>query len=75
MSNQLQTHPLVKTFDELQRSIRRLENYIKMHEMDMSEHLLTKSQRVYNLMQAAVQEIPEEYQLTRWEQLKREGRT
>ncbi len=65
MAGQLNTNPYLKTFDELQRSIKRMETYL-----NINDHLLDRegvrslSEMVYHMQEALVR-IPDEFRKTK----------
>lgn len=70
MAGALQKHPYYKTFDELQRSIKRMETYL-----DMNFHLLSDDEKdsiqiMIEKMQVALGQIPDEYRVTKHFQYK-----
>jgi hypothetical protein len=70
MAGQLQQHPYLRTFDELQRSIKRMETYL-----DINSHLLSDGEQegiriMIEGMVKAIRQIPSSYKITKHFQYK-----
>jgi uncharacterized protein YsxB (DUF464 family) len=65
MAGHLKTHPYYKTFDEAQRSEKRMRTYLDMNWMLLSDEEKEKIQIMIEALQKAVQQVPEDYQITR----------
>lgn len=70
MPGHLSVNPMVKTYDELQRSIKRMENYLDMNHMILSDDDKESIQIMIEGMQKAVRQIPEQFRITRHYQVK-----
>ena len=71
MPGHLQTHPYTKSFDELQRSIKRMENYLDMNHLILSDDDKESIQIMIEGMEKAVRQIPEQFRVTRHYQIKK----
>lgn len=73
MAGQLQTHSYVKTYDELQRSIKRMENYQEVYKLDISKMEKESLKNLIVLMKQATNQIPEHHRTTRFKRNKGTG--
>jgi hypothetical protein len=72
MAGQLNTNPYLKTFDELQRSIKRMETYL-----NINDHLLSHNEKValssmIHHMDVALNKIPDEFRKTKHQYSKKD---
>lgn len=65
MAGHLQIHPYFKSWDEINRSRKRLDVYLEMHVKDDIER--QKLQKMIRLLDEAMTYIPKQYQLTKHE--------
>jgi hypothetical protein len=65
MAGALKTHPYYKSWDELQRSIKRMENYITINGNLLDQKELTAIQFMIHHMKEAIERVPEDYRLTK----------
>lgn len=70
MPGQLSSHPFTKSYDELQRSIKRMENYLDTNSMMLTDEMQTQIRIMVESMEKAVRCIPESHRVTRYFQLK-----
>jgi hypothetical protein len=68
MAGPLKTHPYYKTYDELQRCIKRMENYILINKSMLDITEINRIQRMIEHMQESLNRIPEEYHVTKYKQ-------
>lgn len=71
MPGHLSVNPMVKTYDELQRSIKRMENYLDMNHLILSDDDKESIQIMIEGMQKAIRQIPEQFRITRHHQIKK----
>jgi hypothetical protein len=65
MAGQLSTNPFMKTYDELQRSLKRMETYLDINRSVIPAELVNRIERMAEAMEAAIEEIPYEYHVTK----------
>jgi hypothetical protein len=65
MAGQLQTNPYLKTFDELQRSIKRMETYLKLNDDLLKDEEKATLRIMIDNMQQAILQIPVRYKVTK----------
>jgi uncharacterized protein YsxB (DUF464 family) len=70
MAGQLLKHPYYRTFDELQRSIKRMETYLDMNSRILSDDEQESIRIMLEGMQKALRQVPEEYRITKHFQYK-----
>lgn len=73
MAGHLSVNPLVKTFDELQRSVKRMETYLDMNYMIIPDEDKESIQIMIESMNKALRQIPEEFRVTRHFQVKKKN--
>lgn len=65
MAGPLVTHPMTKTFDELQRSLKRMEIYLDQNFSILSDDAKQSVYIMIEGMKKALDQIPEEHRLTK----------
>jgi uncharacterized protein YsxB (DUF464 family) len=65
MAGHLRVNPLVKSFDELQRTEKRMENYLDMFHLTLSDDEKESIQILLEGVKKALKQIPEEFRVTR----------
>lgn len=65
MAGQLQVHPYKKTYDELQRSVKRMEIFLDQYYELISDDEKEKIAIMIEGMEKAIRCIPEDYRLTK----------
>lgn len=70
MSGPLQRHPYLRTYDDLDRSIKRMKNYLDTNWELIPEDEKEGIQIMVEKMQVAINQIPEKHRLTRHFQYK-----
>jgi uncharacterized protein YsxB (DUF464 family) len=70
MAGQLQTHPYFRTFDELQRSIKRMRTYLDMNWDILPDDEKDSIQIMIEKMEVAERQVPEKYRVTKHFQYK-----
>jgi hypothetical protein len=70
MPGHLSTHPFIKSYDELQRSVKRMENYLDTNSAILSDDMQLQIQVMIESMEKAIRCIPESYRVTRHFQIK-----
>jgi gas vesicle protein len=68
MAGHSQTHPYLKSYDELKRTHNRLQNYLNMYKDDISPKEKNSIQTILNNINDSIEEIPEKYHVSRWNQ-------
>lgn len=74
MAGQLNTHPLVKTYDETMRSKDRVKTYIEIHERDLEKDQHDNALLLVHHLEQAIACIPAEYRMRRYAQVKEKRR-
>jgi hypothetical protein len=72
MAGHSKLHPFLKSYDELSRSVKRMETYLAVYGDGMHQEEKEAVQSVIEHLTAAINHIPEQYQVSRWEQYKKE---
>lgn len=70
MPGHLRTNPLTKTYDEVQRSIKRLENHLDINHSILSDEQKERIMKMLEGLNKALNQIPQENRVTRHHQLK-----
>lgn len=70
MAGQLRTHPYYRTFDEVQRSIKRMETYLDMNSRILSDEEQEGIRIMLEGLHKALRQVPEEYRVTKHFQYK-----
>jgi hypothetical protein len=65
MAGQLQTHPFLKTWDELQRSHKRMQNYLDMNGNLLDAGAKEDINALLTNLENAMDRIPPEYRVTK----------
>jgi molecular chaperone DnaK (HSP70) len=65
MAGQLNTNPYLKTYDELQRSIKRMETYLNINDHLLSHNEKAALESMINQMNKALDKIPDEFRKTK----------
>lgn len=65
MAGQLRTHPYFKTYDELQRSIKRMKTYREMNETLLEVVDQNRLDKMIEHMEEALSRVPEKYHVTK----------
>lgn len=66
MSGHLQQNPFIKSFDELVRSRKRMENYLAINAQLLSSEQRSRVEGMIENLQQAINYIPDEFQIERY---------
>lgn len=70
MAGQLQIHPYLRTYDELQRSIKRMKTFLDMNWDLLPDNEKEGIQIMIEKMQTALNQVPEKHRITKHFQYK-----
>jgi uncharacterized protein YsxB (DUF464 family) len=68
MPGPIKTHPFMKSYDELQRSINRMNTYLDMYYEIIPDDEKESIQIMVEKMEWAIKQIPDKYRVSRWKQ-------
>jgi hypothetical protein len=73
MPGPLQTNPYLKSYDELRRTLLRMETFLDANSFILDDEQQERIRIMCEGIQKAINAIPEEFHVTKWHQQRKKG--